>query len=290
MLARAADGWQVLLVGRGGAPDPGAWTFPGASVRADEDLEATACRALVQVGGPAVGPEDLVPLGVYAERGNGPRGRCVSVLHVVALPAVVQPRARSGADESRWWSLRTNWVDVGLDLDRVGALRDIARVAPRSLLPSVRRVTERDVPLVIRLHHAALAAAGAHAGPGPWDDDLEDVAGAYLDAGGEFLVATAGPVVVGMGALRPVDAVTAEVKRMRVLPRWQGRGVGRAIGEALLLRARQLGFGRLVLDTTAQQKAAAGLYTSLGFERTGAAVVAGLPSVLFAREITPAQP
>ncbi|KGM08575.1 GCN5 family acetyltransferase [Cellulomonas bogoriensis 69B4 = DSM 16987] len=158
------------------------------------------------------------------------------------------------------------------------------------MLPSVRRVTERDVPLVIRLHHAALAAAGAHAGPGPWDDDLEDVAGAYLDAGGEFLVATAGPVVVGMGALRPVDAVTAEVKRMRVLPRWQGRGVGRAIGEALLLRARQLGFGRLVLDTTAQQKAAAGLYTSLGFERTGAAVVAGLPSVLFAREITPAQP
>ncbi|WP_159621543.1 GNAT family N-acetyltransferase [Ruania rhizosphaerae] len=150
----------------------------------------------------------------------------------------------------------------------------------------IRRIVIEDVPEVLSLHHEALLASGAHAGPGPWDDDLLKIDATYLEAGGEFLVATLANGVVGMGAFRPIDSVTAEIKRMRVLPRIQGRGIGRAIAHALEDRARACGFRRLVLDTTEQQRAAVTLYTSLGFVPIGTTVSAGLPSLIFEKRLT----
>ncbi|UNX53288.1 GNAT family N-acetyltransferase [Georgenia sp. TF02-10] len=290
MLAREGAAWTVLLVRSADPPQEGRWALPGGTVDPDEPTLDAACRELAEETGVVLGPEDLVLLGCYTDPGRDPRGRYASLLHLAVLPEPAQVRAASNGAEARWWPLRAGDGGVANDalaVDHAVLLRDVRRVAPHTSTPRVRRVVERDVPEVIRLHHAALWAAGAHAGPGGWDDDLEDVEAAYVQAGGEFLVATLGPVVVGMGALRPVDVVTAEVKRMRVLPRWQGRGVGRAVARALEDRAVDLGFRRLVLDTTEQQRAAVALYASLGFVRTGSTVVAGMPAVLFEKDLAP---
>jgi ribosomal protein S18 acetylase RimI-like enzyme len=111
------------------------------------------------------------------------------------------------------------------------------------------------------------------------------VADVYLDARGEFLVGLVSGRIVAMGALRRHDDLTAEVKRMRVHPDLQRRGFGRTVLRRLEQRAIQLGYRRLVLDTTERQAAAIALYRSEGFTETGRGQVFGFPCIFFAKEL-----
>ncbi|XXX46314.1 GNAT family N-acetyltransferase [Sorangium sp. So ce119] len=85
---------------------------------------------------------------------------------------------------------------------------------------------------------------------------------------GAFLVARDGDGrPLGCGALRRLDARTAEIKRMYVPPEARGRGVARAVLAALEAEARRLGVTRLVLETGERQPEALALYTRAGFRR-----------------------
>ena len=89
---------------------------------------------------------------------------------------------------------------------------------------------------------------------------------AQIEGGrGAFLVARDGDVAVGCGAIRLLDATTAEVKRMYVVTDRRGSGAGRAVLEGLEAAARDLGVSRLVLETGVHQHAAIGLYLRAGF-------------------------
>src|SRR5438445_7359847 len=99
------------------------------------------------------------------------------------------------------------------------------------------------------LHNGALAATGAHAGHGPWDDELHKITEQYVNQGGIFLVGLLEEKLVAMGALKRVDSTIGEIKRMRVAPAYQRRGYGTAILISLEQRARELGIVRLTLDT-----------------------------------------
>jgi ribosomal protein S18 acetylase RimI-like enzyme len=147
----------------------------------------------------------------------------------------------------------------------------------------VRRYRHSDAAAVLDLHHSALAHAGADAGPGPWDADLEDVEGAYLATGGEFLVGVLGSRLVAMGALRRLDPHTLELKRMRVDPAYQRQGYGRRVLQQLLDRADELGCDQVTLDTSPRQTAAIALYRQYGFEQTGTGTVAGMDALFFRR-------
>jgi ribosomal protein S18 acetylase RimI-like enzyme len=126
-----------------------------------------------------------------------------------------------------------------------------------------------DAEAVWDLHDAALSAAAVHGGRGPWEDDLRDIQGAYLEPGGEFLVGFAEGTLVGMGGLLRHSPDAAEVKRMRVHPDFQRQGFGRQILDALESRAAALGCREIRLDTTAEQIAARQLYESAGYRETG---------------------
>ncbi|MQM27788.1 GNAT family N-acetyltransferase [Glycomyces albidus] len=76
-------------------------------------------------------------------------------------------------------------------------------------------------------------------GPAPSSADIE-----------VFLVAVdANGTAVGCGGLRRLDAGTAKVKRMYVLPGFRGSGVAPAILAALEATARGRGWGTLRLET-----------------------------------------
>lgn len=136
-------------------------------------------------------------------------------------------------------------------------------------MPELRAFEDRDAEAVWALHDAALEDAGVHGGRGPWEDDLRDVRAAYIEPGGEFLVAVSGEELVGMGGLRRRSASEGEIRRMRVRPDRQRLGLGRRILEALEGRARELGFESVVLDTTEGQTAARRLYEASGYRETG---------------------
>jgi GNAT superfamily N-acetyltransferase len=92
------------------------------------------------------------------------------------------------------------------------------------------------------------------------------LSGEQVESGnGAFLVAYLDNVAVGCGAVRRLDAVTAELKRMYVDPSVRGRGVGRALVEALEREARRLGVTKVVLETGTRLTRAMKLYETMGY-------------------------
>jgi putative acetyltransferase len=82
---------------------------------------------------------------------------------------------------------------------------------------------------------------------------------------GIFLIVRQGRDPVGCGALRRLDKVTGEIKRVYVLPFARGARVGRRLLAELEWHARQLRMYRLVLHTGPRQPEAIQLYKSTGF-------------------------
>jgi len=89
--------------------------------------------------------------------------------------------------------------------------------------------------------------------------------GPYIAPHGAIWLAEAGDAAVGCVALRPLPDGVGEVKRMYVDSAWRGKGVGRALLEALIAHARTLGYQSLRLGTLSDMTAARALYASLGF-------------------------
>jgi putative acetyltransferase len=84
---------------------------------------------------------------------------------------------------------------------------------------------------------------------------------------GAFLVAYRAAEPVACGAVRKIDASTAELKRMYVSPALRGERLGKRLLEALEAEARALGASRLVLETGTRQAVAIGMYERAGFVR-----------------------
>src|ERR1700681_4012549 len=89
--------------------------------------------------------------------------------------------------------------------------------------------------------------------------------GAQVGAGdGAFVLAYLDEVALGCGAVRRLDEATAELKRMYVDPSARGRGIGRALVEALEREARLLSMTRVVLETGTRLAPAIKLYQAMG--------------------------
>ena len=108
------------------------------------------------------------------------------------------------------------------------------------------------------------------------DADIQDVVTSYGKRGGSFRVVTsiAGDVV-GCGGLYPIDERQAEIRRMYLLPKARGIGIGRTLLEELISLAEERRFERVVLETASVLKEAISLYRKRGFvpvPRRGAAL------------------
>ena len=92
-----------------------------------------------------------------------------------------------------------------------------------------------------------------------------------LDPKVTFVSYRDGPVVLGVAAIKELDAEHAEVKSMHTAAEARGRGVGRALLGHLLDTARARGYRRVSLETgtTPGFAAARALYESVGFTPTG---------------------
>ncbi len=137
-----------------------------------------------------------------------------------------------------------------VDTGRLWALND---------LPNVGETADSALPLDLPVPSQ----------PPPAFPYLADVEQHFLTAGGEFLVVDHETHLVGMGGIRPNSSTEAEVLHIRVHPAMRRRGVGRLLMDGLEVRARDLGFQRLHLDTATNQPEAIAFYKALGYTLAG---------------------
>jgi predicted GNAT family N-acyltransferase len=137
------------------------------------------------------------------------------------------------------------------------SIRMLAWIDARADASAIREavfVAEQGVPPEIELDE--------------WDERCDHALA--IDAGGR---------AVGTGRLLP----DGHIGRMAVLREHRGRGVGAAILEALIERARQRGMRRVVLNA---QTHAAGFYARFGFAASGDEFLeAGIPHLEMARDL-----
>jgi len=134
-----------------------------------------------------------------------------------------------------------------------------------SAAPIFRAVDPQGVDALALLAQAALEARALY--PELFAADSPPPANAPLVEGEIYLVAFDGDAPVACGALRRLDAATAEVRRMFVLAHVRRRGLARATLAALEDAAIDLGYETLLLETGHRQQPAMALYDAAGFTR-----------------------
>ena len=109
------------------------------------------------------------------------------------------------------------------------------------------------------------------AGLYPAESIHQEDAQALLAANIYFIGAYQGQVLMGIGAVKRIDASLpyGEIKNLFVDPGHRGRGVSRVIMQALEQYLLDAGIGVCRLETGVNQPESVGLYESLGYKRCG---------------------
>ena len=109
------------------------------------------------------------------------------------------------------------------------------------------------------------ASMGVDLGFQNFEAELNQLPNMYGPPSGCLLLAKRDDEWVGCCALRRFSGDTCEMKRLYVKPNIRGANLGRQLTERLVIKARALGYRRMVLDTLENMIAAQTLYRSLGF-------------------------
>ena len=135
----------------------------------------------------------------------------------------------------------------------------------RTQLDSVRDLMRSFIAWHRQRHAQDIHLIDAYFDTAEFEAELLGLPGAYAPPAGQLLLALIGGAAAGCVALRQVDAVSCEMKRMFVYERCHGQGVGHALASAIIAQARRLGYRRMLLDTSIRQDEAMRLYGNLGF-------------------------
>ena len=114
-------------------------------------------------------------------------------------------------------------------------------------------------------HHDDLALIDAYFDSDAFEAEVAVLPGDYTPPQGQLYLPMLGGSPAGCVAMRAVDDTRCEMKRMFVHPEYHGKGVGRALGEAVISAATAAVYKVMLLDTSINHKEAQGLYKRLGF-------------------------
>jgi ribosomal protein S18 acetylase RimI-like enzyme len=150
-------------------------------------------------------------------------------------------------------------------------------------MPEIRRATSaEDLDAARRLFREYVNSLDFALDFQDFEAEMDALPGPYATPNGAILLAEVDGQPVGVVAVKPLDENgVCEMKRLYVQPNHRNRGIGRALGNAILDEARTLGYDVMRLDTVESMTAARSLYRSLGFEERSAYYHNPLPNVVY---------
>lgn len=101
-----------------------------------------------------------------------------------------------------------------------------------------------------------------------FEQEVTNLPGAYAPPSGRLLIALVDGSAGGCVALRRLDDVRCEAKRLYVRPQFRSEGIGRALMSAIVREAAAAGYRELLGHTLPIMDHALALYDRLGFDRT----------------------
>ena len=96
-------------------------------------------------------------------------------------------------------------------------------------------------------------------------EEIKNLPGEYGPPDGCIMLAHYRGNPAGCVALHKIADGICEMKRLYVSPLYRGNGIGKSLVEAVLSRARELGYSRMRLDSIPGMETAQALYESVGF-------------------------
>lgn len=99
-----------------------------------------------------------------------------------------------------------------------------------------------------------------------FEEELASLPGKYSYPQGRLYLAFIDNEIVGCVALRPMNDVNCEMKRLYVCPEYRGLGFGRILAEKIISDAKEIGYKKMFLDTLDTMVSAVNLYKKLGFK------------------------
>jgi ribosomal protein S18 acetylase RimI-like enzyme len=150
-------------------------------------------------------------------------------------------------------------------------------------MPTIRRATSpADLNAARRLFREYVEGLDFALDFQDFEAEMDALPGPYAAPNGAILLAAVDDTPVGVVAIKPLDETgICEMKRLYVQPKYRNRGIGRALGEAILDVAHNLGYDVMRLDTVESMTAARSLYRSLGFQERSAYYHNPLPDVVY---------
>ncbi len=125
----------------------------------------------------------------------------------------------------------------------------------------IRRAAADEMETVRTLFREYQADLGIDLCFQSFEEELVGLPGKYV----AIWFAEGDGAIAGVVALRPWGEGVGEMKRLFVRPGFQGRGLGRALAEAVVEEARRECYTALRLDTLSTMAAAVALYRKMGF-------------------------
>ncbi len=130
----------------------------------------------------------------------------------------------------------------------------------------IRKINCGEESIVLNILETVLSEYGLEIRPDDTDMDLSDTRKHYFNNNGWFAVLEKDGEIVGSYGIYKIDESTCELRKMYLLKLYQGLGLGRMMMEDALIKAKELGYSIMVLETNKRLDKALSLYYKYGFK------------------------